>query len=97
MIGSANRVCPACDGDGLLRHRGATWAEDCSTCAGRGYIDPPAGTVTVTLSEIATTPTERARIRSSAKYRRGFARTARGQERKLYKQNGQNLRDQRPD
>lgn len=49
------------------------------------------------LSDLAQTPAERARIRSSAKYRGGFARTTRGQQRTLHKQNGQTLRDQRPD
>lgn len=97
-----NVVCPRCDGLGLARPSRLAGAEamglarafgpvaaECTTCSGRGYIDPPctAGG-RVTLSEIATTPEERARVRRQTRGRRGAALSTRGQQRIQHKQNG---------
>lgn len=54
-------------------------------------MNPPE--MKVVLSELARTPKQRALVRARTRYRRGYARTTRGQERAIHKQHGHNLRD----
>lgn len=83
---AVNETCWSCHGSGLETNS----SYECRACSGYGYTTT---FYRVALSDVAQSARERNRIRSEAKYRRGFARTARGQQRKLYKQNGLNTGD----